>query len=229
MRWFGLSWKKMIRPVCEIGSEFAYSPMENGEGFPFPREYPDFSLTFSGRTAIEAVLRQLPNVKKAMLPAYLCDSMIAPFRSRGIDCCFYDVSYEGELVIRAEIPEDADVLLWCNYFGYCNEMPDFSSFIDRGGVIIEDITHSLLSDTVFHEQSRYLAASIRKWEPVVCGGYCNIRIDNAAAPSASFVKKKYDAMQLKAAYLQNTDEEMKPVFFGNLRMQTNGWLKTTVL
>ena len=51
-------------------------------------------------------------------------------------------------------------------------MPDFTNFINRGGIIIEDITHSFYSIHKYNEQSKYLIASIRKWEPILCGGYC---------------------------------------------------------
>ena len=71
----------------EIGSEFHHISMENGAGIPFPR---DGSLTFSGRTAIEAVLKKLPYTKSALLPPFCCDSMIEPFRRAGFDITFFD-------------------------------------------------------------------------------------------------------------------------------------------
>ena len=145
----------------EIGSEFHKMPIETGKGLTFPHHG---SLVFSGRTAIEAVLDMLPDVQTALLPSYCCDSMIVPFRAAGIDVRFYDVNWDNGL--KVEIKGSADVLFWCNYFGFKIDMPGYA------GVIIEDITHSFLSERQYHKHSNFLVGSLRKWEPVICGGYC---------------------------------------------------------
>ena len=74
----------------EIGSEFHKIPFEEGEGFEYP--IPG-QLVFSGRTAIETVLKELPKAKKALLPSYCCESMIQPFLNAGIEIEFYPVNY----------------------------------------------------------------------------------------------------------------------------------------
>ena len=196
----------------EIGSEFHKMPIENGQGLLYPRPG---SLVFSGRTAIEAVLQKLPDAHNtALLPSYGCDSMIVPFRAAGINVKFYQVNWDDGL--KVETDERADILLWCNYFGFKIEMPDFD------GVIIEDITHSLLSDAPSHPHSDYLVASLRKWEPVNCGGYCSVKMDGTTPPE-NFIKEKTEAMELKTEYLEDLDAEKKPKF---LKMfgESNHWL-----
>ena len=211
--------------MMEIGSEFHKAQTESGKGFIPPV---DGTFVFSGRTAIETVLKELPYAKKAALPSYCCDSMIEPFRRAGYQLEFYSVNYFDKLVIDVQISKDVDVLLWCNYFGFHITMPDFSEFKKRGGVIIEDVTHSLLSESFCNLQSDYLVASVRKWFPINCGGYCalvngTLRFKPTQMPSQEFIDNKSLAMRLKAEYLDDLDEQKKEQFlsiFGN----SNHWL-----
>lgn len=197
--------------MSEIGSEFHRMPHEDGNGLTFPRPG---TLVFSGRTAIEAVLKQLPDARKALLPSYCCDSMIVPFRNAGIEVEFYRVEWDGEL--KVEVKDSADILVWCNYFGFKNSIPDYA------GVIIEDITHSLFSAKSSHSRSDFLVASLRKWEPVNCGGYCSAEADGTEPPE-EFVNLKTAAMELKTEYLEELKAEKKERFlqmFGD----SNHWL-----
>lgn len=196
----------------EIGSEFHYMPPEGGMGISLPRPG---SLVFSGRTAIDAVLDKISGAKTALLPAYCCDSMIDPFRRRGFGISFYSVEFDGGFKIR--FSGNADILLWCNYFGFRTEMPDFC------GIIMEDITHSLLSDQPCHEKSDYLVASVRKWMPLYCGGYCSVPVEGYAVPSSEFTIGRNHAMRLKASYLSDNDEEKKKNFLPEFA-RMNEWL-----
>lgn len=209
----------------EIGSEFHRLIPDQGCGYPFKSHE---KIVFSGRTAIETVLKNTPDAKKAALPSYCCESMIIPFRKAGIEVEFYDVQYENGLQINTDISNDIDILLWCNYFGFKTEMPDLSSFKENGGIIIEDITHSFLSEQQYHSQSDYLVASLRKWEPIYCGGYCaatkgELQYIPDTEPSDDFIRVKHQAMNLKSEYLADHDELKKPEF---LRMfgESNKWL-----
>lgn len=209
----------------EIGSEFHWMGFDSGHGLTLPVSG---TLVFSGRTAIETVLLNIPNAKKALLPAYCCDSMIEPFRRAGIDTGFYPVEFEEGLVANISEFEDANILLWCSYFGFHTPMPDLTAFLGRGGMIIEDITHSLLSDRPYHPQSQYLVASLRKWEPICCGGYCaaidgELRHLPTKPPPDAFLETKCAAMEMKAAYLVDVDEEKKSRFL-QMFAESNTWL-----
>lgn len=195
----------------EIGSEFHSVPFEDGQGINFPR---CGTLVFSGRTAIAGILHQLSDVHTALLPSYCCDSMIAPFRDMGLDVNFYTVEWNNGLKI--DVNKSADVYLWCNYFGYRNEIPKIS------GIIIEDITHSLLSEKQYHEESDFLVGSIRKWEPVNCGGYCSIDLE-VERPSDEFVQNKMSAMEIKNEYLKDLDSTKKMQFLAMFE-DSNRWL-----
>ena len=140
--------------------------------------------------------------------------MIVPFKAAGIDVKFYRVEWDGRLKIALD--GSADILLWCNYFGFKNEMPEFD------GVVIEDVTHSFLSESPCHLQSDYLVASLRKWEPVNCGGYCSVEIDGKIPPD-EFITLKSAAMELKTEYLEEPQAEKKERFL-QMFGRSNHWL-----
>lgn len=207
--------------IKEIGSDYNKTVPDFGSGFVFPI---NGSLVFSGRTAIEMVLKEIKGAKNALLPSYCCDSMIQPFRDMGINVEFYPVTYEDGLKMEIDIPPHVDVLLWCNYFGFELAMPDFSRF---KGLIIEDITHSLLSVRPYHFQSHYLVASLRKWEPINCGGYCAavagiLHNEPTLLPPQRFLYLKTTAMTLKTEYLMKPDENNKTKII-SLFKESNSW------
>lgn len=211
--------------IQEIGSEFHSMPLEEGDGFHYP--IPG-TLVFSGRTAIETVLLNLPKAKRALLPSYCCDSMIEPFRRAGIDTGFYPVNYDNGLKIEAGDLAGTDIFLWCNYFGFRMPMPDLTDYVGCGGVVLEDITQSLLSERVYHPQAQYLVASLRKWEPIACGGYCasakdELRHSPTKLPPDDFLEKKYTAVEIKSAYLIDGDEKKKSRFLP-MFSESNTWL-----
>lgn len=201
----------------EIGSEFEFQDFESGKGIKLPRIG---SLVFSGRTAIEYVLTHIEKyhkIQSALVPSYCCDSMLEPFQRKGIKTLFYTVNFRNGLEV--ELREDADLLLWCNYFGFQLDMPSFD------GLIIEDITHSFLSEKNHHAESDYLVASLRKWEPVTCGGYCSIPDICLQPPEKSFTENKLNCMKWKLSYLQNQGIHSKSEFLNAFR-ECNFWLST---
>lgn len=195
----------------EIGSEFHKMTIEKGNGFTIPRPG---SFVFSGRTALEVVLRNLSDLHTVLIPSYCCESMIIPFAAAGFDIKFYEVDWIDGLKIKLD--GTADILLWCNYFGYKNDLPEFD------GIVIEDITHSLLSSKPAHSHSDYLVASLRKWEPIYCGGYCSVEFDGVIPP-AEFVNCKSMAMDYKTEYLNNPHQEKKEIYL-QMFENSNLWL-----
>lgn len=212
----------------EIGSEFHQIATGNGTGVYLPPDVVDDTFSFCGRTAIETVLKNESEIRKALLPSYCCESMIQPFVRAGIDVAFYGVNYNKELRIDLQIEDDVDCIVWCNYFGFTVDMPDLSDFIERGGIVIEDITHSFFSRKQYHCQSHYLVASLRKWEPILCGGYCasfksELHHKPAIAPPIAFLNQKRNAMQSKTVYLEGAGFVPKEVFLKAFS-DSNTWL-----
>lgn len=201
----------------EIGSEYSCLEIENGAGLNLPHDFADSCYTFSGRTAIETVLLNEPNIKKILVPSYCCNSMLEPIKKHNIELCFFYVGFQDELKIKLEITDDIDAILWCNYFGFKNLMPDLSAFIKCGGIVIEDITHSLFSESSYHIQSTYLVASIRKWIPILCGGYIaskkkSLKVKPKIYPSSEFLNLKIQAMLIKEKYLHDDISIDKNIF-----------------
>lgn len=216
----------------EIGSEFPIQYMGNMQSknkFVFLENINDIAYTFCGRTAIETVLNNEKNIKKILLPSYCCESMIEPFIKNNIEVNFYDVNYKNNFEYTIDIDGDTNALLWCNYFGFENSMPDFSAFLKHGGIIIEDITHSLLSKKVYNSQSQYLVGSLRKWGPLYCGGICvslrkKLKYFPKNKPSIDFLELKRNAMIQKMHYLNDEEFIDKNVFLKMFSM-SNRWLE----
>lgn len=210
----------------EIGSEFHYCDSMTGRGFQ-KFNLMDEAYVFSGRTAIETVLNNIPSAKRALLPSYCCESMIVPFRKANIEVEFYDVYFDEKLKIQLEEYQDADIILWCNYFGFKIDRPDFTKFIENDGIVIEDITHSFLSSEPYDTHSSYLVASIRKWGPLLSGGYCGstqdaLRKVPVLEPAEEFISLKKEAMMQKKKYIEKNENTTKD--FLCKFAESNKWL-----
>lgn len=209
----------------EIGSEFHKVLKEKGDGI----RLPGFGhFVFSGRTAIETVLLNIPNAKKALLPSYCCESIIQPFKTLGIDVEFYPVYFsDNGIIIDIDIDNNTDIVFLCNYFGYStNQLEKIKN--NDSVIIIEDITHSLLSNIPFHDFSDFIVASLRKWFPVYSGGYFaafnkNIDCLNYSYPPVFFIDNKSSAMELKREYLKDFDEQKKKEYLIKFA-ESNNWI-----
>ena len=165
----------MKNKVKEIGSEFDFSnefSTDNSNGL-----FENGLLTFSGRGAIYEALSDILKAKKidtAWLPSYSCESMAQPFYDLGISVEFYGVNYDfgKKEIVRGDFEMgENDVVLTMSYFGfYDNGNEEIISKCRSNGVkVIEDCTHSLLSDGSF--VADYRVCSLRKWFPVASGGF----------------------------------------------------------
>lgn len=133
-------------------------------------------LTSSGRGAIKLLFQQLPQVKRVLLPIYTCNSVINPIESLGIECIYYPINKQLEVdvdklldIIKLNKP---DVIYFQSYYGYdtlASVRPCYKDLQDNGILIVEDITHSWLSDFNTTEAD-YSVVSLRKWLQLPDGG-----------------------------------------------------------
>ncbi|MFR7441165.1 MAG: hypothetical protein ACLUUG_07810 [Lachnospiraceae bacterium] len=63
--------------------------------------------------------------------------------------------------------------LSCGYYGFCNYAitASLKACKEKGVVIFEDVTHSMLSADGIDPLCDYFAGSFRKWMGVDCGGF----------------------------------------------------------
>jgi hypothetical protein len=135
----------------------------------------DIRLCMSGRCALYYCLLDLmPEDKKrvAYLPAYTCETVIAPYKKAGYTLCFYDVSPES---LRPRFDRDLiphiSLLGLCGYYGFSSYDRDFvEECVNAGVIAVQDITHSAFSADGIDGRARYIAGSLRKWMGIPSGG-----------------------------------------------------------
>ena len=192
----------------EIGSEFWLDADLKGE-----RIYTREALVLSGRTAIDAIIKDILRARKVRnvyMPAYCCESMIDPFFRNGIEVNLYDLEYNEGLhyIVDEEYP--ADIFYVNNYFGYENTISKdiIENFKRNGAIVIYDKTHSLfMTNDATDELADYTFASIRKWMGVVDGAVVNKRDGefDLKLKDYPYLRSKIDAMREKAKYIIQGD------------------------
>lgn len=192
----------------EIGSEFWDVPT-------IKKSYSLWSDStqwfLSGRSALQAIVKELETCHTVAMPSWCCDSMIKPFIDVGMDVHFYPIYWEGGLI--REISLDCDVLFLMDYFGYTT---DTSEFGDYNGVVIRDVTHSIFSTT--YSDADYYFGSLRKWCGVWTGGYAwkqnGHMLQIEQSEDHGFVKLREQAMRQKAEYMDGlrSDKDYLKVF-----------------
>ena len=159
----------------EIGSEFwkfdGNLIKDNSKFWNFGK---DTKFVLSGRTAIFYVLKNIlkhKKIRKVYMPSYSCYSMIQAFKDLEIEVEYYDVYFNEILKYNIDLENDSDIFFAMNYFGYSDTNMEsyIKNFKEKGKIVIEDITHSILSKKRYSEYSDFLIASLRKWFPISSG------------------------------------------------------------
>ena len=197
----------------EIGSEFWLERKvpEPVEGPSLLSKDEDKCFVLSGRTAIDLIIQDILKTRKIQnvyMPAWCCDSMLAPFVARGIDIKFYDISL-AESADTAEILCDfcdfrENIFYVTNYFGYENTLPveTVKKFKERGSIVLYDRTHSfLMENDPYLALADYSFASIRKWMGVIGGAMVNGVKDCQLKPYPH-LECKEQAMRMKKAFIE---------------------------
>ncbi|MGQ3376830.1 hypothetical protein ACT6P6_02080 [Priestia endophytica] len=225
----------------EIGSEF-WLEYTNFNSNPSYAKIPDWlqigkdnKLLLSGRSSIDYILRDIKlrkSISKVYFPSYCCQSMIQPFIDNNISVEFYEVYYDGELQYQIDLEKQCDIFFAMNYFGFSDKNMDYyiENFKNRGSIVIEDVTHSLLSQRMGNTLSDYLVASLRKWFPIVSGGLAskntgNFSISLRSETLKSMIKVKEEAMTDKAKYM-NGDYSINKNLFLEKFNEANSMLGT---
>ncbi len=171
----------------------------------------DSCFTFSGRNAIDVVIRDIlknQRIDVVYAPSYCCISMLQEFIDRGLKIVFYDINFENGK-FTYQIPEvlPHSVILIMSYFGL--NTTETHRTIERlhnsGALIIEDITHSLLRKDAVSNSCDYVVASLRKWFSIPTGGWAGKKnglfSEKPELDSNHAVEEKIAAMKEKYDYL----------------------------
>ena len=195
----------MLSSVHEIGSEFW---IENAPKTLLTEREGVYCL--SGRTAIDLILQDIlrkREVKSVAMPAWCCESMIAPFLAHGIDVRFYDYGHTDNM-------DGTDIFYLTNYFGYENtlDIEMVWKIKEKGSIVLYDRTHSfLMDDEEYRELSDYSFASIRKWMGVI-GGAVVDGIEKPELKDCPYISIKEKAMRDKYRYLMGDISVKKDEF-----------------
>jgi hypothetical protein len=166
-------------------------------------------LVFSGRTAIDYILEDMPkDVQSVYMPSYCCYSMIQPFLDREIHIDFYDVICDDDgLKYTIDYEKSCDIFVATSYFGFSSTTMDLAigTFSNKGVTVIEDITHRLLSDQAYCNKADYNVASLRKWFAIPSGGLAikqrGTFKEQQLKSVPQWIETKIVAMRKKAVYL----------------------------
>ena len=195
----------------EIGSEFWDVPTVEKHNSIFPESTQWY---LSGRSALQAIIKELKGCHTVAMPSWCCDSMIKPFVDAGIEVQFYPVYWQDGLI--QEINLDSDVLFMMDYFGYTSSVPDLNGYI---GIVIRDVTHSLFSAK--YSDADYYFGSLRKWCGVWTGGYAwtqdSRRLFMEQSDDLGYTSLREKAMNQKNSYIHGwgvTDKQYLKVFEG---------------
>lgn len=179
-------------------------------------------LLVSGRSAIDFALKDLiikNKIDTALLPDYICESMIEPFIKNCINIEFYSVNFEnGEFIVDYSTlcnRENTCVLI-CDYFKPNNEI--YNSIIKQVSEknhIIHDITHTLFSNDVNVSLDDYTVCSLRKWFDIIDGGLVigkqPFKI-NKKEEHSQYIENKTASRKLKKEYYNNPTKENKKLY-----------------
>ena len=170
------------------------------------------------REAIYLVAKkEMSNGKKAMLPKYTCDTVIAPFQELGYDYQFYPVCND----LTIDIPKAKEIfsahhpnlIVVHPYFGMDltkQEQDMLEEMHEDGCEIILDLTQCLFS-TMRLPFIKYYVGSIRKWFAIPDGAFLETadEMDISGVGNDEIVSLQTKAMKLRGEYFQTGDTNVK--------------------
>ena len=165
----------------EIGSNFWEYDIDHPRTYKFWWENGTYHTYFfkSGRNATKAlgVSLQKANEKKILLPAYLCETEVDPWKDLGWTISFYQINRDFTICVddlqrKIELFHPALVMVQ-SYFGFLQGSKGLNkvleSYRNSHGIVIEDTTQSLFTDKTMCDVDFYVA-SLRKFIAIPDGG-----------------------------------------------------------
>lgn len=211
--------------LSEIGSNFCDYCLENKQGircfFWNGLEY-NKKYFKSGRNAIKALCRIVKEKdKRVLIPAYTCETVIAPFLDEGWEVIYYrikkDLTIDENNFVEIFREKKPSIVFIHSYFGF-DTVQNIDVLLDckkSGAIIVEDMTQSLFSE---HHLScaDYYVTSFRKFLAIPDGGAL---ISENSLPNfpiqksdESIKKIALEAFRLKSEYIKEKKNVRKADF-----------------
>lgn len=207
--------REVQRPdrVKEIGSSFS-ARFDGKDSKNYPTHIAkegDKSKTVylsTGRSCIREILCELDiTEKRAIVPAFTCESVIEPFIEAGYAIQPYSVNENLTINLRKLEKQISDfkptVILFHRYFGF-DTCKGIEKYIAQPGIItIEDETQFMFSEPR-QTWADYQIGSIRKWGAFPDGAYLKSThqvIEQPKNEDTDFIDLEEKAMTMKQAFL----------------------------
>jgi len=141
----------------EVGSDFSIplshlwrkSPNQHGGFIP---EGSTYFLTCNGRASLRLIFRilGLTNGDEVLLPSYLYDGILSPFKERNLAIKFYKINADLTMDvsdIERKISENTKILFIIHYFGFPQPVDKLRELRESNSScsIVEDLVQSMLS------------------------------------------------------------------------------------
>ena len=173
----------------------------------------------SGRDALKFIAKTHAGAT-VYLPALCCDSMITPFEKYGCRVVFYRLNdsltvHFPSLLKGLQSNNGVKLLLFCDYFGISMIEPDQLVQLKsccNNLILINDITHHLLSANAIESCFDYTIASLRKWLGIPDGGllWSNRELKSIELfEEHGFAELRLQAQCMRTEYFLTEDENLK--------------------
>ena len=200
----------------EFGSDFHYISDIRNRGNTLSDFYPNANYYADGRQAL-IHLYQSQGWQRLWIPEYFCYEVVESLKQAGLDLRFYadwpgyhNDSETLDAIHRHGHFKPNDAVLRVNYFG----TRSYRNSERLPVTVVEDHTHDLIGNWVFHSTADWCIASLRKTLPIPEGGilWSPLRLPLPEAPEKSEKNEeiaaiRWEAMKLKAGYLAGEDIE----------------------
>jgi hypothetical protein len=206
----------------EIGSEFnitsGFNDITCNNLNNVEKDYHDCMYIRNGRESIGFILDEIDlNTKFAILPSYICESMLEPFLNRGYSVEYFEVdeNFNPNIEeVKKLLNKNPDIIFVIDWFGM-NKNQEIVSLVREkceNTKILADFTHSYFNSFSFIKPD-FIIVSLRKWFALPDGAIainCNHNFKNKVKfVNNSFYEKRKEAMLIKTRYLNCRQKNLK--------------------
>lgn len=174
-------------------------------GPPCLLDLPYRRMVSSGRIAIYLALqhRQLGMRKEVLVPAFHCESMVAPVRAIGGTPVFYRIAADTSIDlddVRAKTTEYTGAIIATHYYGFPQRLQSLQQFCrERDIALIEDCAHAFFGEfdgTLVGACGDYAIGSAMKFFPILDGGLLASRAYDLSDIPLDFPNRKFELKAL---------------------------------